>query len=171
MWQSVKEYVPAVLKKWQGLVISLAGIIGIILNIWKLPDVPTWVWIVIIVIGLIIAQFLAYHELRKKQAKPPKNWIEAYKAIHGEFPPIPNYLLPVVEEGSYSPGEPISKNIKVKIPSAQFWNRLPPSQQDELLELVEWLGQDRRDYIAEMQRRLPPGAPKGPGRWAPFKQD
>jgi hypothetical protein len=171
MWQSAKEYVPAVLKKWQGLVISLAGIIGIILNIWQWLVVPTWVWVVIIIVGLIIAQFLAFHEFRKKQAKPPENWVNAYEAETGKLPSLPEYLLPVVEEGSYSLGESISKNIKVKIPSAQFWNRLLPSQQDELLELVEWLGQDRRDYVAEMQRRLPPGAPKGPGRWTPFKQD
>ena len=171
MWQSVKEYVPAVLKKWQGLVISFAGIIGIIINIWQWLVVPTWVWVVIIIVGLIITQFLAFHELRRKQTKPPKNWIDAHKAIHGEFPPIPDYLLPVVLPSSHSPGEPVTKNIELITPSAQFWNRLLPSQQDELLELVEWLGQDRRDYIAKMKKMLPRSAPKRAGRWTPFKQD
>jgi hypothetical protein len=171
MWQSVKEYVPAVLKKWQGLVISLAGIIGITLNIWKWPDVPAWVWIVIIVIGLIIAQFLAFHELRKKQAKPPKNWIDAHKAIYGKFPPIPDYLLPVVLPSSYSQGGPVTKDVKLTTASGQFWNNLLPSQKDELMQLVEWLGEDPRDYEAAVLKMLPRKSPKGPGRWTPFKQD
>jgi hypothetical protein len=169
MWQSVKEYVPAVLKKWQGLVISLAGIIGIIINIWQELVVPSWVWVIIIIVGLFIAQFLAFHEIRKKQATPPKNWIDAYKARHGEFPPIPEYLLPVVIH--YSPGEPVSKNVELITASAQFWNRLLPSQLDELKELVEWLGQDPRDYEAQVLKMLPRRAPKGAARWKTPKQD
>jgi hypothetical protein len=170
MWQSVKEYIPAVLKKWQGLVISFAGIIGIILNIWQRLVVPVWAWVVIIIVGLIIAQFLAFHELRRKQAKPPKNWIDVHKAKTGKLPPIPDYLLPVVLPSSYSPGEPVTKNIELITASAQFWNRLLPSQQDELRELVEWLGQDPRDYEAQILRMLPKKSPKGPGRWTPFNQ-
>ena len=146
-----------------------SGITGIILNIWRWLVVPIWLWVVIMIVGLVIAQFLAFHELRGKQAKPPENWIDAHKAKTGKLPPLPAYLLPVVEEESYSPGEPMSKNIKVKIASGQFWNRLPPSQREELLQLVEWLGQDRRDYIAKMESMFPKKAPKGAGRWTPFK--
>jgi hypothetical protein len=171
MWQSVKEYVPAVLKKWQGLVISLAGIIGIIINIWQGLVVPSWVWVVIIIVGLIITQFLAFHELRRKQAKPPKNWINAHKAKTGKLPPIPDYLLPVVLPSSYSPGEPVTKNIELITASGQFWNRLLPSQKDELMELVEWLGEDPRDYEAQVLKMLPRKAPKGAARWQTPKQD
>jgi hypothetical protein len=170
MWQSVKEYVPAVLKKWQGLVFSFAGIIGIILNICQGLAVPIWAWFVIIIVGLIIAQFLAFHELRRKQAKPPKSWIDAHKAKTGKLPPIPDYLLPVVLPSSYSPGEPVTKNIELITASAQFWNRLLPSQQDELRELVEWLGEDPRDYEAQVLKMLPRRAPKRAGRWQPPKQ-
>jgi len=170
MWQSVKEYVPAVLKKWQGLIISLAGIIGIIINIWQWLIVPTWVWIVIIIVGFIIAQFLAFHELRRKQAKLPKNWIDAHKAKTGKLPPIPDYLLPVVLPTSYSPGEPVTKNIELITASGQFWNRLLPSQKDELMELVKWLGEDPRNYEAGVLKMLPRRAPKREGRWQPPEQ-
>ncbi len=83
------------------------------------------------------------------------NWIDKHRRLHGELPPLPDYLLPIAID--YAPGEPVTKNMQITIPSAQMWSRLLPSQQDELLELVEWLGQDRRDYLATMERGKPPG--------------
>ncbi len=172
MWQSVKEYVRAVGKRWWVLVVGVClPIIGIILDAWQELAIPNWVWFVIIIVGLVIASFLAFHELRRKQAPPPANWIDAHKARHGEYPPLPDYLLQVVEGGTYSRGEPVSKKIKVKIASGQTWNRLLPSQQEELLQLVEWLGQDRRDYLAQMERMRIKKAPNGTARWSTPKQD
>jgi hypothetical protein len=59
---------------------------------------------------------------------------------------------------NYSPGMIVSRNIQLITPSAQFWKELEthPSQQDQLLELAEWLGRDRRDYLARMKRMAPP---------------
>ena len=125
--------------------------------------------VIIIIVGLLIAQFLAFHELRKKQAKPPENWIDAYKAQHGEFPPIPEYLLPVVTH--YSPGKPVSKNMEVIRASGEFWNRLLPSQKDKLMELVEWLGEDPRDYETQVLKMLPRKSPNGTARWRTPRQD
>ena len=136
-------------------------------------DVPQWAIWLLFAAGWVVAILLTYHELRMQKValeQTPKNWIDAHKAKTGKLPPLPEYLLPVVEGESYLPGEPISKNIKVKIASGQFWNRLLPSQRDELLQLVEWLGQDRRDYVAKMENMFPKKSPKGPGRWTPFKQ-
>lgn len=115
-------------------------------------------------IGLFIAVALTYHELRKRIALQPKNWIEEYKAKHGELPLLPSYLRPVAE---FPPvDKPISKDMEIKVASGQYWNSLSPSQQDRLLELVEWSGQDPRDYIAQMRKMLPK-TPKGAGniRW------
>jgi hypothetical protein len=123
-------------------------------------DVPQWAVWVLFAAGWVVAILLSYHELRMQKValeKPP-NWIEKYRNRYRKLPPLPDYLRPVVP--SYSPGEPISKNMELITPSAQFWNRLLPSQQDELLELVEWLGQDRRDYLAHMRMMLPPGGSK-----------
>ncbi len=51
--------------------------------------------------------------------------------------------------------------MKLKIASGQFWNSLLPSQQQNLLELVEWLGEDRRDYLNKMNALLPKHQPNG----------
>lgn len=169
MWQSVKEYVPAVLKKWQGLVISLAGIIGIIINIWQGLVVPSWVWVVIIIVGLIITQFLAFHELRRKQAKPPKNWIDAHEAKTGKLPPLPDRLASLFR--NYSSGQPVSKGMEPITPSGQGWNKLPPSQRNKWRQVIEWLGKDPEDYLEYMRQMLPKNAPEGPARWQTPKQD
>jgi hypothetical protein len=169
MWQSVKEYVRAVCQWWWVVVMGIffAGI-EVLLIFWQGFVIPIWVGIALAILGLFIAQFLAFHELRVKQAQPCENWIDAYKNRHGKLPPLPDYLLPVVE--NYSRGEPVSRTMRLKIPSGQFWHGLPPSQQDELKELVKWLGQDPRDYLAQMERMLPKKAPEGAARWKPPEQ-
>ncbi len=119
-------------------------------------DVPQWAVWSLFAAGLMVAIVLAFHELRvqKVMLEKPINWIDAYESEHGELPPVPEYLLPVVQ--NYSHGESISKRIQLITPSAQFWSRLLPSQQDQLLELVKWLGQDPRDYLEVMKRMSPP---------------
>jgi hypothetical protein len=128
-------------------------------------EVPQWTIWVLFAAGWAVAILLSYHELRMQKIALEKspNWIDAYKIRHGSYPPLPDYLLPVVIK--YSPGEPVSKDIELITASAQFWNRLLPSQQDELRELAEWLGQDPRDYEAQVLRMLPRKAPKRAARW------
>src|SRR4030042_2720920 len=49
-------------------------------------------------IDIALSEILEEITSRIKQDQLPENWIDAYQAKHGEFPPIPNYLLPAVEE-------------------------------------------------------------------------
>jgi hypothetical protein len=87
------------------------------------------------------------------------NWIDDHRLKHNELPLIPDFMAPMVED--YLPGARVSKGMKLKKapPSAQFWcQELLPSQRDKVLQLVEWLGQNREDY-QEMIKRHIPGSP------------
>ena len=101
-------------------------------------NVPQWLVWVLVTTGWAIAIVLTYHDLRMQKValEQPTNWIDAHKNRHGKLPPIPDYLLPVVQ--NYSPGESVSRTMKLKIPSGQFWHGLLPSQQEELLGLAGW---------------------------------
>jgi hypothetical protein len=104
---------------------------------------------------LFIAQFLAYKELWVKYDKfKQSNWINAYEREYRKSPPIPNFMSDVVSD--YFPGMVVSKNIKLINPSAHFWGKLSPNQREQLLDLAEWSGQDRRDYEAKIKMMLPP---------------
>ncbi len=46
------------------LVCVIGDILGIGMTIWQDIHVPLWVWILIIVAGLFVAQFLAFHKVR-----------------------------------------------------------------------------------------------------------
>ncbi|MBI4295578.1 MAG: hypothetical protein HY667_00525 [Chloroflexi bacterium] len=108
------------------------------------------------IIGIAVLWIIALENIyRDYKQKASANWIEQHKMKTGKLPPISDYLLDVVQ--NYTKGLPINKSIKVITPSAQFWNRLLPSQQDELLSIVSWLGEDTRDYIARMKAVSPPG--------------
>lgn len=159
MWPIIKEYICDVLHWWWVIVIGIVGgISSYILKIWPGFPIPRWLWMGLPVLGLIIAQFLAYKKLWVKYDKLKlSNWISAYEKKHGKLPTIPSFMSGLVL--NYSPGMIVSKNIQLIIPSAQFWNKLDPSQQDQLLQLAEWLGQDQRDYLARIKRMSPPGKP------------
>ena len=68
MWHSFKEYTPAIFKWWWVIVMGFAGgTIGAILSIQRGLDVPIWVWVAIALVGLFIAQFLAFHKIRAER--------------------------------------------------------------------------------------------------------
>lgn len=74
-----------------------------------------------------------------------ENWIDDYFGKHGEeLPFIPDWLAPIVI--GYSQGMRVSKEIKLGY-SPPYWDNLKPSQRKQVLQLVEWLGQDKDDYI------------------------
>ncbi len=83
---------------------------------------------------------------------PSLNWIEAYKAKWGELPLIPDWLSKLVK--GYFPGQKVSKEMKLNY-SPPYWCSLLPSQQKQVLELVEWLGQDPDDYEELIRRHIP----------------
>jgi len=157
MSQIIKEYICAVFHWWWIIVIGIAGGIGgYVLKIWPEFPISRWVWISLPVLGLIIAQFLAYKELWIKYDRLKKsNWIDAYKREHGKLPPVPSFMSDLVL--NYSLGMLVSKNMQLINPSAQFWKKLRVSDKEKLLQLVEWLGQDPRDYEASIKMMSPPG--------------
>ena len=116
---------------------------------------PWWTWVLIgMGIFCIVTLEGAYRQI--KQTTFSNNWIDDYKnRNNGRLPPIPEYLNELVVD--YFKGMLVSKSIKLKNPSAQFWARLLPSERDQLLELVKWLGIDPRDYEEMIRRQSPPG--------------
>lgn len=123
-------------------------------------DVEEWRYWLLALLVLPVAwwYFTFDWAFKRWRNEVSQDWIEAYKLEHGELPALPEYLLELVN--NYTLGEPVHKDIKVKIASVQYWRRLKPSQKEKFLELVDWLGLDRRDYLAEMESRRPPGGGK-----------
>ena len=120
-------------------------------------------WMLMLLILFFAWWFFTFIWAYKKWSKElSQNWIEQYRIEHGELPALPQYLEEVVE--NYIAGQPINKELKVKRYSMQYWNRLDPTQQEELLGLVKWTGVDPRDYLAQMDRMRPPG-PRPNIRW------
>jgi len=155
MRESIKQYAVAVAKRWWAMASGAIGIIGLVIDLRKGFDLTVWIWISVIVLPLFIAQFLAYKELWVKYDKlKQSNWINAYEKEYRRLPPIPNFMSDIVSD--YSPGMVISKNIKLINPSAHFWGKRSPSEREQLLDLVEWLGQDPRDYEARIKTMSPP---------------
>ena len=96
-----------------------------------------------------------------------KGWIEKYEIQHGKLPPLPDYLVKLF--GKYT--TTVSKEMIPITPSGQKWNSLPPSQQKEWQEVVEWLGEDPEDYLEQMRRMLPKNPPGSEEiRWKPPEQ-
>jgi hypothetical protein len=65
VWQSLREFIPAVLKHWWFIVP------GVVLGAWSLvglfaptAQLPPWVWLAVFDVGLLLAVFRAYHEVR-----------------------------------------------------------------------------------------------------------
>ena len=119
-----------------------------------LPSWPWWAW-ALMGMGILCVAMLEGSYRLIRQAKPHDNWIDDYHTRWGKFPQVPDYLEDVVK--GYYPGMLVSKEVQLLRPSVQFWARLLPSQRDQLLDLVKWLGQDPRDYEEEIRRTAPPG--------------
>ncbi len=93
---------------------------------------------------------------RKWRGELAKNWIEKYKMEHSIYPPLPDYLSPFVDAQSYTHGKPLSKDIEIMRPSTQGWERLEKQQQEELLQLWEWKGNDRNELLKSIENTRPP---------------
>ena len=83
----------------------------------------------------------------------------------GLKPKIEDFMIPIIV--NHTPGMEASKDIQLRIPSAQYWyQRLSPSQRDKILSLVKWLGQDPRDYEDTIRKLSPPsGSPDISFKW------
>ena len=71
MWGSIKEYALLTLRVWWAMIIGGIGALGTIAQLmgYTLPHMPLWAWLVILFLGLSIAQFLAFREVRRQRNK------------------------------------------------------------------------------------------------------
>jgi hypothetical protein len=125
-----------------------------------------WAWWLWLTIGLVllVLSILTIAIQQKRELVSNDNWIIAHKAKTGKFPAIPNSLLDLVDE--YIKGQPISKNIKLKErPSHQQWGRLTLENRERFLQIMDWKGLDRHDFLQHMKDTRPPG-----GRFPPLKR-
>ena len=101
------------------------------------------------IIGGVWLAVVLTNRLPKRFIKYDKNnsWVELKKK-GGVYPTVPDYLLELVSD--YTPNTPITKNVKIRIPSGQLWFKLAPSKREEYFQLAEWLGLDRRDIKHKM---------------------
>ena len=126
----------------------IGGVVSFISNsvvwscvLWSLA----FIWLII---------YLLFHFLtNKKLQNQTDNWIDSYKRSNNQYPSIPDFILPLVIR--HKEGDHASKDIQLRPMSGQYWNRLLPSQRDELRQLVEWLGMNWDDYYELMKRMLP----------------
>ena len=68
-----------------------------------------------------------------------------------EGTPIPKYLLPVINNHKGT----IDKDLGVVLCSGQMWYQLKANEKSDLLELVEYVGQDAGDYVRQMENMYP----------------
>jgi hypothetical protein len=70
VWESIKEYFIAVVRWWWVVTISTTvGGITFAFNLLGGATVPVWVWIALAIMGLFIAQFLAFHKIQTELGK------------------------------------------------------------------------------------------------------
>jgi hypothetical protein len=68
MRQSLKEYIPAVVRSWWAIIGLLVEALGIGSGVsGNTILLPYWAWVIIGIIALIWAQFLAYHKVREQR--------------------------------------------------------------------------------------------------------
>lgn len=68
MRQSFREYIRAVGRKWWPIIGFGVGVLGIASGVsGNTILLPYWAWVIIGIISLMVAQFLAYHEIRKQR--------------------------------------------------------------------------------------------------------
>ncbi len=89
------------------------------------------------------------------------NWIGDYEAQHRELPLIPEFMLPVVKDKM---AKRISENMELSIPSLQWWKGLLHTDQEQVLQTVDWLCEHKKDWwcksrmdYQEMIKRHIPG--------------
>ena len=81
------------------------------------------------------------------------SWIDDYVATEGKLPPVSGVLKPVAE---FHPAkDPIQKNMELKTPSGQLWNKWTDVEKLQWRQLVEWCDKDPEVFIKHMTQMLP----------------
>ena len=86
MRQSLKEYIPAVVRSWWAIIGLLVEALGIGSGVsGNTILLPYWAWLIIGIIGLIVAQVLAYHKLRKQRDEGRNKVASAISELESEI--------------------------------------------------------------------------------------
>jgi hypothetical protein len=122
-------------------------------------DAPPYLVWILIGLGLFIAALLEYHNIRKKTIQTPENWIEKYVAEHkGKLPKIDDYMVPFIN-GAVK-GQIVSKEMVLLRPTnRRQWEVLGEIPQEKLLQLADYLGKGRTQWLAEIGVTLPNSKP------------
>lgn|SRR4030042_4429059 len=148
------------------LAIVIALFIGGVMS--YINNAPNWSYILWgLAFILLVISLIYYFRDRINASKNIDNWIITYEKSVKKLPPIPEYLLPVVQR--YIKGNPITKDIEIIPMNGQFWSKLLPSQKKELRQLVEWKGMNWDDYYDLYEKMLPKDLKLG-STHKPFKQ-
>jgi len=57
--------------------------------------------------------------------------------------------------GEVGPGEPFQQGVPLSMPSQQWWGNLLPSEQQQIMGGLNWMGMDPQDWFAMKQRMIP----------------
>ena len=97
MPESFVQYIKAVLQKWWWLVVGvIGGALGVAPLLGANLAVPSAVGFAVMFVGLSIAQFLAYHDLRTKQAK--KEWEYVREKNIALITPAMDDIIPTLDK-------------------------------------------------------------------------
>lgn len=85
MRRSLSEYLRRVVAHWWALVVGAAGGLVEIVSPVTGWSPPTWAWVTLLLGGVVVAQFLAFHDLfneRRVQWPPPGRGLRGWRAGH-----------------------------------------------------------------------------------------
>jgi hypothetical protein len=90
---SLREHVWRVRQRWAALVVSsVGGVLGLIaLTVPPIDGahphafIPTWLWVGLLVGGIVVAQFLAFHDVRKERDAAKADTQARFDAIRYRF--------------------------------------------------------------------------------------
>jgi hypothetical protein len=91
MRASVTEYLTSVIRSWWARVSVAAGLVGLASELTNLV-VPSWVWWVIVCLGVVLAQFTAFDNVRRQREK-----LAAQLAAKEAPAEAPNFVADLLE--------------------------------------------------------------------------
>lgn len=85
--ESCKTYPKDLLRHlWAIVITGVGGLMGLLTAIFPNVQIPSWVWVFILVLGLMIAQFLAWHTIRLERDRLRKyNVTQDHLLVLGEY--------------------------------------------------------------------------------------
>ena len=125
MWQSLKEYIPGVVRRWWGMIGFLVGdTLGIISGVsGNTILLPYWAWLIIGTIALIVAQFLAYHKVREQCDDAENEVASAISELESDIISLSEKSINMAKL-FWTVGQPLLSGIQIGIVIHQDW--IPP---------------------------------------------